>query len=314
VGTYKVFSAANQYLAETGREPVFRVQLVGAQPESGLYGGLFAVRPDHFLAAPPPTDLIVIPAIQPESTPDNAAFIPWIQAARKAGSDVASLCVGAFLLAETGLLNGRECTTHWRAAPHFAAAYPAVTLLPEKVITEEKGIFTSGGAYSFLNLVLYLVEKHAGREVSVFVSKLLEVDLERASQSHFTIFNGQKEHADEPIKRAQEYIEKNLSEKISVDQLAVRFAISRRNFERRFRKATANSPAEYLQRVKIEAAKKLLEKGAENITQIMYAVGYSDGKAFRIKFRQLTGLSPLEYKRKYCRSTTLVPDRDAANY
>ena len=115
---------------------------------------------------------------------------------------------------------------------------------------------------------------------------------------------GQKEHEDEPIKKAQEYIESNVSQKISVDHLAGIFLISKRNFERRFKKATANTPVEYLQRVKIEAAKKSLESGRENINEVMYAVGYSDSKAFRTTFKKITGLSPLEYRKKYNREMT----------
>ncbi len=112
---------------------------------------------------------------------------------------------------------------------------------------------------------------------------------------------GQKEHEDDPIKKAQEYIESNVAEKISVDYLAGMSLISRRNFERRFKKATSNTPVEYLQRVKIEAAKKSLESGRENINEVMYAVGYSDSKAFRTTFKKITGLSPLDYRKKYNR-------------
>ena len=179
--------------------------------------------------------------------------------------------------------------------------FPDVTLLPEKIITEDNGIYSSGGAYSFINLVLHLIEKYSGRDVAVYVSKVLEVEIERKSQSPFTVFMGQKEHEDDPIKKAQEYIESNVGEKISVDQLAGLFLISRRNFERRFKKATANTPVEYLQRVKIEAAKKSLESGRENINEVMYAVGYSDSKAFRTTFKKITGLSPLDYRKKYNR-------------
>ena len=187
------------------------------------------------------------------------------------------------------------------AADAFRQMFPDVELIPEKIITDEQGIYTSGGAYSFINLVLHLVEKYSGRDVAVFLSKVLEVEIDRKSQSPFTIFTGQKEHEDEPIKKAQEYMESNVGKKISVDQLAGLFLISRRNFERRFKKATANTPVEYLQRVKIEAAKKSLESGRENINEVMYAVGYSDSKAFRTTFKKITGLSPLDYRKKYNR-------------
>jgi transcriptional regulator GlxA family with amidase domain len=115
------------------------------------------------------------------------------------------------------------------------------------------------------------------------------------------MFNGQKKHEDEPIKQAQEYIEKNLAEKLSVEDLALRFAIGRRHFERRFKKATSNTPSEYIQRVRIEAAKKQLENSRKNVNEVMYDVGYSDTKAFRTVFKKISGLSPVDYRHKYNR-------------
>jgi transcriptional regulator GlxA family with amidase domain len=301
IGPYKVFTGANEYLVKTGQKPLFEVHLVGLSHETKLYDGLFSIHPDVLMKDVPKTDLIIIPAIQPKSLPLNEEFIPWITEQYKRGAEVASLCVGAFLLASTGLLKGKKCTTHWMAADIFRQMFPDVQLIPEKIIIDEQGIYSSGGAYSFLNLLLYLVEKYCGRAVTVFLSKLLEVEIERDNQSRFSIFMGQKGHEDEPIKKAQEYMESNVSQKISVDQLAELFLIGRRNFERRFKKATANTPVEYLQRVKIEAAKKSLEAGRENINEVMYAVGYSDSKAFRTIFKKITGLSPLDYRKKYNR-------------
>jgi transcriptional regulator GlxA family with amidase domain len=301
IGPYKAFTGANDYLKKTGRKPMFDIHLVGLSNETKLYDGLFSVHPDVMMKDVKKTDLIVIPALQPHSLQLNQEWIPWITDQYKRGAEVASLCVGAFLLASTGLLNGKKCTTHWLAADAFRQMFPNAELIPEKIITEEQGIYTSGGAYSFINLVLHLIEKYSGRDVALFLSKVLEVEIERDSQSPFTIFMGQKGHEDEPIKKAQEYIESNVGKKISVDQLAGLFLISRRNFERRFKKATANTPVEYLQRVKIEAAKKSLESGLENINEVMYSVGYSDSKAFRTTFKKITGLSPLDYRKKYNR-------------
>ena len=152
-----------------------------------------------------------------------------------------------------------------------------------------------------MNLILYLVEKYAGRETAVFCSKAFQIDIQRDSQSPFTIFIGQKEHEDEPIKKAQEFIESNFQDKITVDRLATMFALSRRNLERRFKKATANTIVEYIQRVKIEAAKLSLESSRHNVNEVMYKVGYSDTKAFRTTFKKITGLSPIQYRNKYNR-------------
>lgn len=301
IGPYKTFMAANEYQAKMGKNPAYEVHLVGLGAKTDLYGGRFSVQPDVLIGDVAKTDLIIIPASKPQCLAQNMDFIPWITKQYKQGAELASLCVGAFLLAATGLMKGRKCTTHWMAADVFRQMYPDVALIPEKIITDEQGIYTSGGAYSFLNLLLYIIEKYNGREMVIYLAKLMEIELNREDQSQFTIFTGQKDHEDLPIKKAQEYIESNVGAKITVDQLAGLFLISRRNFERRFKKATANTPVEYLQRVKIEAAKKSLETGRENINEIMYAVGYSDSKAFRSTFKKITGLSPLDYKRKYSR-------------
>jgi len=304
IGAYKVLTTVNNTLVSRGKKPFFKIQLVGLSTETALYNGLFAIRPEVLLHDAQKADLVIIPAIRgdmPTSLKINQAYIPWILEQYKQGAEIASLCTGAFLFASTGLLKGKKCSTHWIAADAFRQAFPDVKLQPEKIITDEMGMYSSGGAYTFLNLMIYLVEKFCGREMAVYCSKVLEIEIERKSQSPFAIFVGQKEHEDEPIKKAQLFMENNVGNKISVDQLSEMFAISRRNFERRFKKATSNTPVEYLQRVKIEAAKKSLESSRENINEVMYAVGYSDSKAFRTMFKKITGLSPIGYRNKYNR-------------
>jgi transcriptional regulator GlxA family with amidase domain len=242
----------------------------------------------------------------PKTLENNKEFIPWIIHQYKAGAEVASLCVGAFLLASTGLISGRSCATHWMAANDFRRMFPDVNLVEDRIITDENGIYSSGGAFSYLNLILYLVEKYAGRDVAVFMSKAFQIDIERRSQSPFVIFHGQKEHEDEAIKNAQEFIEKNVGDRLTVDQLASMFAIGRRNLERRFKKATSNTVVEYIQRVKIEAAKMSLETSRENVNEVMYKVGYNDTKAFRTTFKKITGLSRIEYRNKYNRKMSVA--------
>ncbi|MDR3693984.1 helix-turn-helix domain-containing protein [Mucilaginibacter sp.] len=304
VGAFKVFTTVNMTLERQGKKPFFNIKLMGLSKETSLYDGLFIVRPEALISEVPKTDLIVIPAFNGDigsCLKLNLDYIPWITEQYKQGAEVASLCTGAFLLASTGLLKGKKCSTHWVAADAFRQAFPEVKLQPEKIITDELGMYSSGGAYSFLNLMIYLVEKFCGREMAVHCSKILEIEIERKSQSPFAIFTGQKTHEDEPIKKAQLFMENNVNSKVSVDQLSGMFSISRRNFERRFKKATSNTPVEYLQRVKIEAAKKSLESSRENINEVMYSVGYSDSKAFRTMFKKITGLSPVSYRNKYNR-------------
>lgn len=302
--TYKMFTKVNEAVERLGNDPLFKVQLVGRTPETTLGRGLFTIKPDASINDNVRTDLVVIPATHgdmQEVITANQDFIPWIIRQYTGGAEVVSLCIGAFILASTGLLNGKSCTTHWLAAEEFREMFPEVKLQPYKVLTDESGIYTSGGAYSSLNLILYLVEKYAGRNMALFSSKVFEIDIDRNSQSPFIIFKGQKEHEDEPIRKAQEFIEQNFQEKITVDQLASAFALGRRNLERRFKKATSNTVVEYIQRVKIEAAKISLESSRENVNEVMYKVGYTDPKAFRITFKRLTGLSPVQYRAKYNR-------------
>jgi len=203
------------------------------------------------------------------------------------------------MLAASGLLNGKTCSTHWAVADIFRHQFPEVNLQTDQLITDEQGIYTNGGAYSFLNLMLYLVEKYFDRQTAIFCSKVFQIEMDRQSQATFAIFTGQKQHGDDMVIKAQAYIEKNMQEKISVEQLAALFAVGRRNFDRRFIKATGNTPLEYLQRVKIETAKKAFETSRKNINEVMYEVGYSDIKAFREVFRKITGMSPLEYRARY---------------
>jgi transcriptional regulator GlxA family with amidase domain len=299
VGAYKFFTKANAYY----KKEVFRVQLAGVTDTVDLYGGLFAIRPQVHIRDIERTDLIIIPALAHNNIPDvlarNKEAISWIKQQHKQGAEIASICTGAFMLASTGLLKGRICSTHWNAAAKFAELFPDVDLQTDKLITDDQGIYTNGGAFSFLNLLLYLIEKYYDRPTAVFCAKVFQVDIDRSSQSPFTIFNGQKDHADEEIRKAQTFLESNLSEKVSMDELAGSLAISRRNFDRRFIKATGNTPIEYQQRVKIELAKKALESSRKTINEVMYEVGYADTKAFRDLFKKITGLVPIDYRNKY---------------
>jgi len=296
------FSAVNQFLAVSGRKPLFNVQLVGATKEVKLNDGKYSVRPDKLLKDIRKTDLVFIPALFGDmgaAVKANKALVPWIVNQYKKGAEVASLCVGAFLLGATGLLSGKKCSTHWGFTNEFREMYPDVDVQDGSIVTEEKGIYSSGGANSYWNLLLHLVEKYTDRETAILTSKYFAIDIDRSSQSAFAMFKGQKEHTDEAVRLAQDHIEKNIEEKISVDGLADMVAVGRRSFERRFRQATGNSVLEYIQRIKIEAAKRSFETSRKNINEVMYHVGYTDTKAFRTIFKKITGLTPIEYRNKY---------------
>lgn len=297
-----LFVTVNQFLTAAGKPPLFEVELVGVKKEVKLNNGMFSVHTDRQLGEVKKTDLIFIPALfgdMPAAVAKNKAAIPWIVDQYNKGAEVASLCVGAFLLASTGLLNGKKCSTHWGFQDEFREMYPDVEVVEGNIVTEEKRLYSSGGANSYWNLLLHLVEKYTNRETAILASKYFAIDIDRDSQATFAMFKGQKDHADKEILKAQEYIEKNIHEKMSTDELAKIAATGRRTFERRFKQATNNSVLEYIQRVKIEAAKKQFETSRKNINEVMYDVGYTDTKAFRDLFKKLTGLTPIEYRNKY---------------
>jgi transcriptional regulator GlxA family with amidase domain len=299
---YYVFKAVNDFLQTSGREPLFKVQFVGLTDEVKLAGSVFTVHVDKLLRNVKSTDLVLIPALSGDlmtAIEANKEFIPWIVKQYKNGTEVASLCLGAFLLASTGLLDGKKCSTHWNFSNEFRSMFPDVELVDGGIITEDEGLYSSGGAASYWNLLLYLVEKYTDRDTAILASKYFAIDIDRESQSVFTLFRGQKDHNDDGILNAQEFIEENYSDKMTVDSLAKQFAIGRRSFERRFKKATNNSIVEYIQRVKIEAAKRNFESNRKTISDVMYDVGYTDTKAFRVLFKKITGLTPVEYRNKY---------------
>lgn len=302
VGPYKIFSKANTYWKEADKGELFDIRLAGISGEVDFYKGLFSIKPHVDISAITKTDLIIIPSVDhnlEETIKGNKVLIDWIVKHYKNGAEVASICTGAFILASSGLLDGRRCSTHWEAAEDFRRMFNKVNLQTDELITDENGIYTNGGAYSFLNLMIYLVEKYYDRQTAIFCSKVFQIEIDRQSQSAFTIFTGQKKHGDEMVKEAQDFIEENLHVKISMEDLSSRLSVSRRSFDRRFSKATGNTPVEYSQRVKVESAKKALETSRKTINEVMYEVGYSDVKAFREVFRKITGMSPVEYKRKY---------------
>lgn len=303
VCTYKVFNFANAYWKSIHGEYLLKIQLVGISDTVEFHDGVFAVKPHAHIEAVGKTDLIIIGALDNKdyqfSIQQNQPIIDWITNQYKEGAEVASMCTGAFLLAATGLLNGKSCSTHWAADNTFRSMFPKVNLQTDKLITDENGIYTNGGAFSLLNLIVYLIEKYFDRQTAIYCAKLCQIEMDRNSQSPFAIFTGQKSHGDEMVQQAQAYIENNLNEKISIEHLADKFSIGRRNFDRRFIKATGNTPLEYSQRVKIESAKKAFESSRKTINEVMYEVGYSDVKAFREVFRKITGMSPIEYKNRY---------------
>jgi transcriptional regulator GlxA family with amidase domain len=304
-----LFSAVNQFLVSAGGQPAFKIQLAAIKKSVDLNNGMLTMHADVLLKDVKHTDVVIVPPVSGDmqtAIDKNKDLLPWIIKQHGKGAEVISLCLGAFLLASTGLLNGKSCSTHWVLANQFRNMFPDVKLVDDKIVTESNGIYTSGGATSYWNLLLRLVEKYTDRQTAILASKYFALEFDRNSQSQFMMFKGQKDHEDDAIRKAQEYIEQNYSEKITVDDLAEKFAIGRRSLERRFKKVTGNTIVEYMQRVKMEAAKKNFELSRKNVNEVMYEVGYSDTKAFRDVFKKVTGMSPLDYRTKYNKRTMVL--------
>jgi len=300
--SYQILTRVNDFLKYQGKGPFYSVETVGLQKHTSLNNGMYSIHANRTIDEVTNTDVIVIPLICGDFSKTfskNKGYSDWIISRYRQGTEIVCLCVGSFFLAATGLLSGKQCAIHWAAKNDFIHMFPDVQVTDDTIITDENGIYTCGGGYSYLNLLLYLIEKHLGRDMSILASKMFEIDIERKKQHPFVIFVGQKKHGDTHVLHAQEYIENNPTEIFTVDALCAKFDVGRRTFERRFKKCTGNSVAEYIQRVKVEFTKKQLETGTKTVNEIIYEVGYNDVDAFRRVFKKHTDLSPVDYRRKY---------------
>ena len=299
---YRLFKTANDFLVMQGKAARFEVLYFGLTPEIKANDGEYTIKVHCTIDEVKRPDLIVLPAVYGDldvALEKNAPLYPWLRMQHQKGSTVASLCIGAFLLGEAGLADYKECSTHWAFCDIFQSRYPLSKVVNGAIITQNDRLYTSGGANSLWNLLLYLLEKYTDRAMAIQASKFFAIEINRDSQHHFTIFNGQKKHSDEAVLKLQNYIEQHYAAKTSIEDLAAMTNTSRRNLERRFKNATHNTVAGYLQRVRVEAAKRSFEQSKKNVTEVMYEVGYNDVKAFREVFKKVTGLSPLEYRNRF---------------
>lgn len=221
----------------SGKQALFEVKLVGATPEIILDHGLYTIKVDCALDKVRETDLSIIPPLMGDmeaAVSENTEYVGWIRKQYEQGAEVASLCAGAFIPAETGLLNGEACSIHWNTANECRKKFPEVELVDHKVITDHNGLYTSGGANSYWNLLIYLVQKFTNRDIAIRISKYFKVDMDRNNQAPFMIFEGYKHQTDERILEAQEYIEQNYKTEITIGFLSEKFNRSRRTFQRRF--------------------------------------------------------------------------------
>ncbi len=295
-----VFETVNSFYTEEGQDPFFQIDLVNA-------GGLCA--PEYSRHALKSIDgdqsysLVLVPAFancdMNLALASNADISAWLRHQHAHGAEIASVCTGAFLLAASGLLDNKIATTHIDASGAFEAAFPAVTLHEKAVVTEDQGIYTSGGATSSFHLLLHLLEKYCSRAVAIRTAKYFAIDMDREQQTCFRSFQPKTTDQDPLVSELQLRIKRDYARVNTVEALLNNIPSSRRNLARRFKQVTGNTPIEYLQKTRIEAAKKILEQSSGGVLESMVVSGYSDEKAFRQLFKKIVGMTPSAYRSKY---------------
>ena len=253
-------------------------------------------------------DLLLIPTIGDsidKVLSQNSALISHLQRLANTKADIASNCSGAFFLAKAGLLDGKVATTHWGYASKFKTDFPLVDLQENQFVTQSKNqsgnIFCAAGGSAFYDLGLLLIERYCGREISTQVAKTQIIDSKRGNQNSYTNVTLHKPHSDQLVKQVQEFIEENFKQSIQVSGLAAMVNITPRTLNRRFQSCVAMRPIEYIQAVRIEQAKRLLELGDVTIKSLAEQVGYDDISSFTRLFKRATELTPKEYQDKFSR-------------
>ncbi len=282
-------------------DPKFSVKVVTSDGKPVRTEGSIAITPDCGLKDLVDVDLVIVcpgPDIAASFEP-YASMLAFMVDAYESGTHIASICTGAFLLAETGLLDNRLATTHWAVADQFRKRYPKVLLKSQEIVTEQDNLFCSGGGNAGADLALYLVRKYCGNLIANRCARMFVMDPNRISQVPYEVYQFNKNHGDSKVASVQAWIESHFNKDLHVNSMADEFGMSRKTFERKFKNATGISPLAYLQRVRVERAKTLLEMNSDTFEQVTYEVGYTDTSSFRRVFLKHAGLSPSKYREKY---------------
>jgi transcriptional regulator GlxA family with amidase domain len=304
-GPMDIFHSAGvlwNYTCGTAMDPRFETRIVTLDGKPVKCLNNLMIKPHCSVDEVGKTDIVLISSIMDigKVLKHESKAISWLKSQYEKGSAIASICTGAYVLAETGLLDGKTATTHWGYLEEFRQRYPKIELKPERLITDEGDLYCSGASNACLDLAIYLVEKYCDHGIAVKCAKGMLIDLGRFAQTPYSsILDFQKSHGDETIIKSQQQLEKNYTQKIDIDRLASTLSLGRRTFERRFKKATGDTPLLYLQRIRIEAAKKMLELNERTFDEITYEVGYENSSFFRKLFKKHTDLTPKEYRNKF---------------
>lgn len=295
-----VLETANQFYTDTDQSPPFNINLIVLNDPGNDHFSDYKLRDIH---ADHLYDLLLIPSFKAGSVKEgisaNQEYLPWLNKQYQTGTRIATFCTGAFLLAASGLLNGKIATTHVDACPEFNAAFPEVLLRADKTVTQDGRLYTSGGATSTFHLLLHLLQQYCGKDIAVWAAKTYAIDMNRDTQSYFSTFKPFTNHNDTLVASAQKKIEDSFQYTGTIEEMIKDIPSSRRNIVRRFKLVTGITPIEYLQQTRVEAAKKLLVQTDQQMMEVIINSGYNDPKAFRKIFRKNVGMTPSEYREKF---------------
>jgi transcriptional regulator GlxA family with amidase domain len=284
-------------------EPRFRVTTasIDGKPIRSPYGGM-SIAPQTSISDVTKADIVIVPTsgLQlDEKLIENSALLPWLRTHYAAGAWIAGICMGAAYLAEAGLLDGKRATTHWAVADDLRRRWPRVDWQPAYFVTEDSRLLCSGGLTAAADASLYLVEKLCGHEVAVQTAKALLLTMPRTHQSGYAVLPLSPPHADDRIRAVEALLQEHFREPHSNEALAEQAGMSERNFIRRFQAATGKAPAAYVQAVRVEAAKVILERDATPVQTVAGMVGYTDPSFFRTIFKRETGMTPADYRSRF---------------
>jgi transcriptional regulator GlxA family with amidase domain len=298
----EIFHSAGQLwnnLHDRPADPAFRVRSVSLNGAAVRSAHGLSVTPSSCLEDVERTDLVIVSTSRLDldlAFVANSRLLPWLRDRHEQGSTIVGVCMGAAYLAEAGLLDDRLATTHWALADRFAVRYPQVRWQPDQFITEDGRVLCSGGVFASADVSLYLVEKLCGHEIAVQTAKSLLLPMPRIHQSGYAMHTLLRPHGDERIRNIEAYLQNNFRHEISTQRLADKAGLGERTFVRHFKAATGRLPAAYLQALRIEAAKEMLERDAKPIQSISSEVGYDDVAFFRSLFKRMTRMTPTEYR------------------
>ena len=303
LGSFRMLARTDPSLPE---KPPFSVDIVGVERGSVVLASGVPVEARRAIAEIEATDIIIVPSIL--LGPDGwvagryPGIVDWARTMHRRGASICSACSGVFLLAETGLFDGQETTVHWGYANAFARTYPRVPLSPEKVLVvsgEREELITSGASMTWHDLVLYLISRHVGATAAQAVARSFALQWHHDGLAPYIIFEGRKDHGDAAVADAQAWLSTHFAIGSPVEGMVQRSGLAERTFKRRFTDATGFSPIDYVQRLRIEDAKRRLERTEASADAISWEVGYEDPAFFRRLFKRVTGMTPGAYRRRF---------------